>query len=419
MQEQAAKPRGEFSRNWPLLMAATAGLSFGAIPTATLGIFMQPLQDAFGWTRATTTLGLTVFALASTLLAPFGGALVDRFGSRAVAIPGLALSGLSFAAFAFVGGSVALWITIWTVYSLCALGIRSTVWNPAVSGAFVTNRGISIAVMLSGMSVAGALAPLIAHNLITGFGWEGAFIALGLGWAGIAWILVLLFFRERFDAPADPEVPPIKAVHGGLTLREAARNPAILRIAFAVLIQTSVAAAVGVHLVPILTSFGPSRGEAAGMAVFMGLGAVMAKFAAGAIADRVRSPVLPLAAFTFPVIAYLMLLYGDGSIALLSAATFIIGSGSGAAIHIIIYLTTQYGGLLNFGKIYGSISALMGLAAGIGPFAAAWVYDATGSYSLFFMAAIPGLIVAGLAVFGLGPFPDFKPGTSHAEPLEA
>lgn len=419
MQQQAAQPRGEFSRNWPLLMAATAGLSFGAIPTATLGVFMQPLQDEFGWTRATATLGLSVFAIVSTLLAPFGGALVDRFGSRAVAIPGLALAGLSFASLAFVGGSVALWVTIWTVYAICALGIRSTVWNPAISGAFILNRGISIAVLLSGMSIAGAVAPLITHNLISGFGWDGAFIALGLGWAGIGWILVVLFFRERVDAPVNPAVPPPKTVHGGLTIREAVRNPAVLRIAFAALIQTTVAAGAGVHLVPILTSFGTSRGEAAGMAMFMGLGAVLATFAAGAIADRVRSPILPFAAFTFPVIAYLMLLFGDGSYALLAAATFIVGAGSGAGIHIIIYLTTQYGGLRNFGKIYGTISAMMGLAAGLGPYAAAWIFDATGGYSLFFMAAIPGLILAGLGVFGLGSFPDFKPGTSQAEPQKA
>jgi predicted MFS family arabinose efflux permease len=195
---------------------------------------------------------------------------------------------------------------------------------------------------------------------------------------------------------------------GGLTSREALRNPAILRIACAVLLQTSISAAVSVHLVPIHTSLGASRGEAAGIVSLMGIGAILAKLAAGYVADRVRSSVLPLAAFTLPVLGYLLILLGDGSIAILSAATFIIGCGSGAALHMVVYLTTQYGGLLNFGKIYGSIGALMGLAAGIGPLAASLVHDATDSYSLFITAAIPMLLVAGLLVFGLGPYPDFK-----------
>src|SRR5690606_30110273 len=94
---------------------------------------------------------------------------------------------------------------------------------------------------------------------------------------------------------------------------------------------------------------------------------------------------------------------------ILAAATFIIGCGGGAALHMILYLTTQYAGLRNFGTIYGSISALMGLGAGVGPLVAGWGHDATGSYAPFLTAAMPLLVLAGLLVFGLGPYPEFKP----------
>jgi len=408
---------GEWRQNWPLLLAATAALSFGSIPTATLGVFMQPLQDAFGWSRATVTFGLMVFALVTTPLSPFAGALVDRFGSRAVGLPGLALAGLSFAAFSLVGGILAMWIAIWVVYSLCALFIRSTVWNRAVAGAFVTSRGLAIAVLLSGTSIAGAAAPFVTHLLIGNFGWEGAYIGLGVGWAGIAWMLVMLLFREPLAAGEDgrPDALPPRMLPGGLSMREALRNRAILRIAAAVLIQTTISASVSVHLVPIHVSLGATRGEAAGIVALMGLGAIVAKLATGAIADRVRSSFLPLCAFTLPILAYLLFLLGDNSALTLSLATLILGCGSGAALHMILYLTTQYGGLRNFGKIYGSIAALMGLAAGIGPLAAGMVHDATQSYALFMTAAIPALLLSGLLVFGLGPYPDFKPEEALAD----
>jgi len=411
MQDGQPTAAQEWRQNAPLLLAATAGLSFGAIPTATLGVFMQPLQDEFGWSRATITLGLLVFAFVSTPLSPFAGALVDRFGSRAIGLPGLALAGLSFAAFSLVGGSFAVWVAVWIIYTLCALFIRSTVWNRAVAGAFEKSRGLAIAVLLSGTSVAGALAPFIAHLLIDNVGWEGAYIGLGIGWAGIGWLLVLFFFREPLAAPADLDAQGVrqpKALPGGLTTKQAIRNPAILRIACAVVLQITVSAAISVHLVPIHMSFGASRGEAAGIVSLMGIGAILAKLATGYVADRVRSGVLPMVAFSLPALGYLLILYGDGSIATLSVATLIIGCGSGSALHMMVYLTTQYGGLLNFGKIYGSIGALMGLAAGIGPLTASLVHDATHSYSLFIGAAIPMLLVAGLLVFGLGPFPDFK-----------
>ncbi|MDG2003286.1 MAG: MFS transporter [Novosphingobium sp.] len=412
MQESQPAGTGEWRRNWPLLAAATAALSFGAVPVATLGIFMQPLQDAFGWSRTTITFGLMVFAFVTTPLSPFAGALVDKFGARAIGVPGLALAGISFAAFSLVGGSFAMWVTAWIVYSLCALLIRSTVWNRAVAGAFEKSRGLAIAVLLTGTSIAGAIAPIVTHLLIDNVGWEGAYIGLGIGWAGIGWVLVLLFFREPQAAPSEAAgsqdaVQP-KELPGGLTGKEALRNPVILRIGCAVLIQTTISAAVSVHLVPIHTSLGASRGEAAGIVALMGVGAVIAKLASGVIADRVRSSVLPLVAFTLPALGYLLLLLGDHSILSLATATFIIGCGSGAALHMIIYLTTQYGGLRNFGKIYGSIGALMGLAAGIGPVAAGMVHDANHSYDMFITAAIPMLLVAGLLVFGLGPYPDFK-----------
>ncbi|MCB2078180.1 MAG: MFS transporter, partial [Novosphingobium sp.] len=181
------------------------------------------------------------------------------------------------------------------------------------------------------------------------------------------------------------------------------------RIAVAVLLQIGVSASVSVHLVPIHVSFGATATEAAGMAVFLGVGALASKFLAGWIADRVNSGLLPLVAFSLPVGGYLLLIEGGGSLVALSTATFILGCGSGAAMHMIMYLTTQYGGLRNFGKIYGSISALMGLAAGIGPYALGHIYDSTASYDLFLMIAIPVLLLAGLLVFRLGPFPDFVP----------
>jgi MFS family permease len=413
MQDGRPSAAKEWRQNWPLLLAATAAISFGAIPTATLGMFMQPLQDEFGWSRATISLGLMVFAFVTTPLSPFAGALVDRFGSRAVAIPGLALSGLCFAAFSLVGGAVALWIGVWVAYSLCALFIRSTVWNRAVSGAFVASRGVAIAVLLCGTSLASAAAPFITHLLIDNVGWEGAYLGLGIGWAGIAWLLVLLFFHEPLAAPSDlggasgPRQP--RMLPGGLSVREALRNPAILRIAGAVMLQITISASISVHLVPIHTSMGASRGEAAGILMLVGVGGVLAKLATGYVADRVRSRVLPLVAFSLPAVGYAMILYGDGSIPVLAVATFIIGCGGGSALHMILYLTTQYAGLRNFGKIYGSIAALMGLGAGVGPLAAGLVHDATGSYTLFLTGAIPVLVVAGLLVFGLGPFPEFKP----------
>lgn len=50
----------------PLVMAATFGLSFGAMPNSTLGLLMDPLNAEFGWSRSKMALGMTIFALITT-----------------------------------------------------------------------------------------------------------------------------------------------------------------------------------------------------------------------------------------------------------------------------------------------------------------------------------------------------------------
>ncbi|MBV1918071.1 MAG: MFS transporter [Sphingomonadaceae bacterium] len=413
MADKKAASRLEWRLHWPLLLAATIGISFGSLPTMTLGLFMEPLQDEFGWSRTTISLGLTIYAGITAPLSPFAGAIVDKFGSRTIAIPGLIICGILFAAFSLQNGTLEVWIAAWVIYSLGSLSIRSVVWNPPVSSVFILNRGVAIAILLSGMSLASAGAPLLAHTLIEGLGWRGAYIGIGLGWAGVALLLVIPFFHAEKPAkkssPASGGRSVTRTVPGGLTGKEALRNPAILRIALAGLLVTTLASGYGMHMIPIYTSLGLERGEAAGLALLIGIAAVSSKLVSGSIADRVNSSFLPFTALSLPAAGYGLLLAAGGSIPMLMAAALVIGFGSGAGIHIIIYLTTQFGGLRNFGKIYGSVSALFGLSAGIGPVTAGAIFDATGSYELFLMIGIPMFVVSGLLVFGLGSYPDFKP----------
>jgi MFS family permease len=198
-------------------------------------------------------------------------------------------------------------------------------------------------------------------------------------------------------------------VPGGLTLREAVRSVTMIRIALACFLATLLGAAWGVHMVPIYQSFGVKPVTAASLAVVAGGTAILARLVAGTIMDRFNSAALPFVFLASPAIAYGLLLVSGGALPIIVAVAAIIGFGGGTSLYLIIYLTTQYGGLRHFGKIYGSVSALTGLSAGIGPVSAGWIFDTTGNYELYLMLGIPVFILAGLLVFGLGPYPKFAP----------
>ena len=408
----ATEPRTagqEWRSHWPLVLSAMIGMTFGTVPSTSLGVLMGPLREDLAFTSTQMAFGMTIFALVSTPLSPFAGGLIDRFGPRNVALPGLVLAGLSFAAFSLMTGAYWQWVLIWIAYSLAAVLIRTTVWSAAVSGVFESGRGLALAVVLCGTALTQSISPPLTHWLESQYGWRGAYAGLGIGWSGLALILVFLFFHTRSarQRAAEPTPAAAEFIPGGLSFRAALRDQAVVRIGLAMFIQATIGSAALVHMVPLLKEAGVSAGQAAGIAALLGVSSIAGKLLMGWLVDRVTSGLLPVAAFAMPALGYFLLLQAEGSALALSCAVSIIGFASGSCLQLTTYLTTRYAGLRNFGKIFGTIAALMGLGSGIGPLIASQVYDRFDSYALFIEIAIPSALLAGVLAMRLGPFPEF------------
>jgi predicted MFS family arabinose efflux permease len=406
MVEHGVTARQEWRAHWGLVLAAMLGMSFATIPTVVLGQFITPLQASFGWSRSEISAGLTVLALVSTPLAPFAGALADRFGSRAIAVPGMLLSALVYAGFGLVSGSIWIWFAAWTGYALASLLIRSMIWNRAASNAFAVNRGLALAVIMSGSSLGQIAGPVVAQFLIDGYGWRLAFASLGLGWGGIAFVCALLLFREVRVVQPEPGAAAI-APKPGLTLKEAIRDWRIVRIGAAILVATVMASGFIVHLFPLLTGAGVGPTEAASLVAILGGAGLIGQFATGWLADRAKGSLLPVLCFAIPALGYTVTLLALAPGPLLWLGVVMVGYGGGAAMNITIILMTRYAGLAHFGKIFGVISSCMGLGAGIGAMLAGAIFDATGSYNGFLITSAAALALAALAHFRLSPTPRF------------
>ena len=407
----------EWRLNWPLVLAAMVGLSFGSIPAATLGLFMDPLEQAFGWNRAEISLGMTIFALVGLPLGPVVGILVDRFGARKIVIPGLVLVGTSFASFSLITGAYWQWIAVWVFYTISSIFIRSLVWNTAVSGVFLAGRGLAIAMVLGGLAIAQTAAPPLADLLIGVFGWRSAYVVIGLGWAGFALVLVVLFFKDRSKSASTPrEAGQDDRRPGGISVAEAVRNPIVIRIALAISLQALIGSGVLIHFVPMLTWAGLARTEAAGLAALLGLASFTGTFCAGWLMDRVRGSLVPLFFFALPALGHVLILLGGTSFVMLAGAALLLGMGTGGALQIGVYLTTRYAGLRNFGTIYGIITSFQAGLAGVGPFVAGLIFDATDAYTMVLLIAAPITVLTGALVLALGPYPEFAKGGYESAP---
>src|SRR5205814_9055170 len=59
-------------------------------------LFVNPIADRHGWSRAAIQVAFTIFVLTETWLVPIEGYLVDRFGPRPVVLVGGLLCGLGW-----------------------------------------------------------------------------------------------------------------------------------------------------------------------------------------------------------------------------------------------------------------------------------------------------------------------------------
>lgn len=411
MDRSTSLAKQEWSVGWTLVLAAALGFSFFSVLIAAVGLFMEPLGKEFGWSRTLLSAGPSIATSTTAILGPFLGAIVDRYGTRRVVLPGLLLTIAALGAFAFIDGSETQWLLLWGLFGFVSVSIKSTPWTAAVVSMFEKSRGLALGMTLAGTAVAQALVPPLGNWLIDSFGWRAAFVWLALGWGGITFVVCLLFFRGRHErrsaaekaaaAAATPEALP------GLTIAQAWRNSVLWRIAISNFIVMVLTMGLLVHLFPILTEAGVSRTTAAWLTGLSGLAGIAGKLVTGVLLDRFRPNWVGGLTLAAAALAFALLMDGVRSPTLILIALLVNGYTAGTKTHITGYLTASYGGMRNFGAIYGVMSSLMALASGVGPLLAGRIYDTMGGYEPFLLAGSIGTAIGGLIIVTLPPYPEF------------
>src|SRR5713101_7406090 len=66
-------------------------------------LFVLPISEKYGWTRAAIQVAFTIFVLTETWLVPIEGYLVDVFGPRLVVLVGGILCGIGWTLNSYAG----------------------------------------------------------------------------------------------------------------------------------------------------------------------------------------------------------------------------------------------------------------------------------------------------------------------------
>lgn len=402
----------EWKRGWTLVLACFVGFSFFSVPTASAGVFMEPIGREFGWGRTLLAAGTSMTSIVTALLSPFVGMLIDRYGARRLGLPGVFLTAFAIGAISLANGSPAQWLALWVFYALISILVKTTIWTAPVSGQFKAGRGLALALTLSGTAAAQAISPPLCNWLIEHFGWRQAYVWTGFGWGAVTLLLCWLFLFDAKDRRGDEPAVPASEATAGLSIAEAWRSRALWSIAVSTFVMMLLSLGLQIHQVPILTGAGVSRTNAAWLAGLFGVAGIVGKLITGALLDRYRPNWIGGLTLAANSIAFALLLYGVHSPALIVAAILINGYSAGTKLQICTYLTASYAGLRNLGAVFGAMYSLVSLGSGLGPMIAGFVYDTTGGYAPFLLAGTFGCVFCGLLILALPRYPDWKENTA-------
>ncbi|PLK25510.1 MFS transporter [Novosphingobium sp. TH158] len=393
----------EWRRYGILPIAAALGYATCVIHIYGLGVFIEPISKEFGWSRTATTIGLTLSTVIQALCAIPIGMAVDRFGPRKLAIVGTLLTCVAFANLSNATGGMTNWYVIWIIMSLASLPIQATIWTSAVASRFHHSRGIALAVTLCGASVALIVFPFLGAELIQMYGWRDAMRIEALIWLAIAWPIVIFLFRGAQDEKRKPEAAGAPAAQplSGISLLEGLKSTIFLRLLIVALLFTFAMIGLNVHFPLMVKANGFTPVEAAALASLIGWFSIPGRIVTGFMLDRLRASLVGAVAFLLPAIACAILLFGGGSALSIGVAAAFIGFTLGAEVDVLVYLTTRYFGLRNFGGLYGGILAALSVGTAFGPLAASRVFDVWASYDPFLtvtlgMMAFSSLLLASL-----------------------
>ncbi len=189
---------------WTVLAAAFITLVLGYAIRNTFSVFYPTIVEEFGWGRGSTALMFSISVIVYGLASPLAGSLIDRFKSRLILSLGACILGVGVALCSL---ATAQWHFFIFYGGIAAIGLSLVGWAPLttiISNWFVKRRGLIIGILAAGFGGSLISAP-IAQLLISSFGWQKAYIIVGVFPIAIIVPLCILFIRR---SPQDKGLLP-------------------------------------------------------------------------------------------------------------------------------------------------------------------------------------------------------------------
>ena len=417
-----ASKYAEFRFGWPVVVASAIGIGLGMspLPFYTLGVFAGPLAQEFGWGINQIMLSMAFFTIAAVIASPAVGHLTDRYGPRRVALSSIVLFSLTMMSFSLQNGSIAMWLTTWSILAFTGAGTLPITWTRAVNSWFTRKRGLALGFSLIGTGLFGIFAKQAAFFLIQLVGWRWAYVGVGALPLLFAWPVAFFLFRDTSDPKVADKVARMEVHtekplvrHGGLSLLQAIKDWRFWLLAYAfVPISFAVGGPIP-NLETMLGAKGFTPEDAVTLASIIGVAVIFGRVVGGFLLDHFWAPAVAATILSLPALATFMLAQTDISFVYAATAIFILGAAAGVEYDLMAYLVSRYFGLLHYAAIYGALYGFFALGAGFGPAVYGQYFESDGNYDAILLISSVLFVAGAVPLILLGNYRDYE------EPIEA
>jgi MFS family permease len=346
------------------------------------GVFLQPMSDSLGWSRAGIASGSTVAFLGMGAGGFLWGSLYDRYGARVVVLCGGLLEGAGL-----VAASRAQSLPVFLAIYGCAVGLAvGAVYVPltaATSSWFVRHRSLAVSLVSAGLTLGTTLIAPLARWMIVTHDWRFAMRALGI----MAWAVILPAALLLRPAPAEPKratnatVEPI-----GPTFAQALRTPLFWSLALANFACCAAHSGPIFHMVAYAADCGVAPVTAATVLGAAGLAALSGRILCGLLADRTGAKRTLVGCLMLQAAAIALYMVAR-DLDTLYAVSMLFGLSYGGAMPLYAILVREHFPARIMGSVFGVIAAISTVGMALGPPVGGWLFDRFGGYGWLYIAS--------------------------------
>lgn len=395
-----SRPRARKSRDRYGRIITGACFTVQAVGIGTyisFGVFFNPLMEAFDWSRGAIAGASSIAFFIAGLFGMMVGRLNDRFGPRVIMSVAAVFLGLGFGLVSRAETLRQLYLVFGLIFGI-GLSAIDVIALSTIARWFAGNRGRMTGIVKVGTGAGQFSIPILASFLIAAFGYQNAFIILGITAFALLMTIAQFLYRDpdlydagradpagQIPAVSDAVIRPVQTA--GIDYGKALKSPRLWLLCLSNLLLVFCLMSIMLHIVPYGRDMGISPHRAAGILAAIGAVSMAGRLSGGLLIDHTGSKRIMVISFILLLTALMWLTRADTLWELYTFAV-IYGIAHGGFFTAISPIVAELFGIRAHGGLFGIVVCFGTTGGAIGPFVTGLMFDRFLNYTAAFTALI-------------------------------